>query len=167
MKPLTSAEFRNSNQIIFQTKVMEHNKLLAHDVYGGVMACKGDVDVIDLDKNGIASTECRNRDLIGLMFCKKFTEPSLVPEHGMDKIKEYALRNNTQIITQDDINEPLIETAGINVRPSVFTDGATLIHENQRPLGTLVKQIAPLDQGAKWAFDVSGEAGQFIVYSPK
>lgn len=70
----------------------------------------GDFDDIDLNKNGKADTEYQKTGWT--TYRQKFTEPSLV--HDFDKINEYAQRNQTEVITQDDIKDPLIETGGMS-----------------------------------------------------
>jgi len=160
MNPITSADFRSRNEILFQSKILAHTGWNFTANCGATHYRVGDFDVIDLNKNGKADTEYQKTGWT--TYRQKFTEPSLV--HGFDKIKEYAQRNQAEVVTQDDIRDPLIETGGMSGGTTVFTKDE-LIHENQRGLGTLVDQLEPFEKNAKWAIDVTTQ--EFVLYKPR
>lgn len=160
MNPISSSDFKNNNQILFQTKIMQNVGWDFTANCGATHYRVGEFDVIDLNKNNKADSQYEKTGFT--TYRQKFTEPSLV--NDFTQLANYAKRYGAEVITQDDVNDLQVETGGISSGTTVFTK-TQLIHENPHSISSLVSELEPFEKGAKWAIDVA--SGEFMIYKPK
>lgn len=156
MNPITSSEFRNNNQILHTTRILQgaqfgyvRGSCSSHQVSYQVNVG----DVVDMNNNG--QPDYTFEKVGWLHFKETGTEPVLT--HDFNQVKEYALQHKSEVLTQDDI-KLLVDTP-------LVVDGHAAVANNPRPIGTLVDQLEPFEPNAKWAVDVT--TGEFLVYKPK
>ncbi len=155
---ITSADFRQQNKVLFTAGIYEMKGIPA-EVSGESVELFKDTVIIDMNQDGkpeFIADESFNRVIM------KVTEPCFVTSYP--SIQELAAKEKTDILTQNDVRSPKVESFGYDLGKWAWSSDHKLIQENRRTLDTLVDEAGAFPKEAKWAIDV--KKGEFLVYTP-
>ena len=159
MSSINAESFRSNNRILFSTKIV-HDHMNWKSPKGTRETHTNEGDYIDLNKNDAIDRKQFAGEVgwFNYQYCGKMLEPSLaVP---LSTLKSAAQERNTEIITQDDANDfgvtyQAFDTERRGDREFVY---------DRKNLGDFARELAPLDQDAKWAIDLKND--EFIIFKP-
>jgi len=162
MNPISSSDFRNQNNILFNAKIINgldnlRDCHITNGEYDGFLSDVGMFDVIDVDHSGSTRHSINTSGFLPVKSHIKTKEPVLELPFG--KIKEAAERRDTEVVTQEDA--PNLRACDVELTGKMFT--GTGRKTNYRSLDQVASEIDPF--GAKWAIDV--KEGEYILYTPK